>query len=214
MSNIQKSEPIGLLALYAKDRNPTSIIAFQRKLTLDSAITTQNYFYKHLDKDTEPLTIEVIKELVVNLQDILILNNKMTEMQCYEVANLIFEKHSTTITLEELALLFKQVKMGDYGKVFHSINITIIFDWIDQYLNSEERAGFWERKNRSKQNNLVKLEEVIPDEALETIKAEIGKVPVKKALQVGGYKKQTSFGLKGLGLKQIINENKDKLKKQ
>jgi len=216
MSNIAViKQPLNVLALY--DNKPTNIVTIQRKVNLEVAMLSNNQLSKYNDTPEEAVTIQFIKDLIINVSDMLILNNKMTEMQAFESATLIFEKHNKTLNVEELALIFKKAKMGDFGKVFHSINVTTIFDWIDTYIESEERASFWEHYNRKKKDvkEQITTQDIfnaIPDEVLKEIKETLdeGKKEHKK---VGAFSGKTSFGIKGLGMKSIINENKEKLKR-
>jgi hypothetical protein len=210
MSNITKSQHTDLLAVFDAEKPNLSIIQFQRKLTITDAIQTQNYFYKHENKQTEQQVLKIIKELIVNIQEILILNSKLSDIQTDETAMLIFEKHRETLTIEELVLVFKQVKMGVYGKVFNSINITTIFDWIDKYLQSDERANFWERKNRQPVNTIENVIASIPTEIVKEINNSITGHAARKPFTISDSKTR-AYSIKGLEMRDIVSKNKKRL---
>jgi hypothetical protein len=131
-------------------------IKFQKNLTLEGAILSNNFLAKFTGElETKALTS--IQELLSNLQDSLNVDKKLSLTQEYETATLLIEKYGNILTLEEVALVFKKAKMSEYGKIFNRIDVQIIFEWIEKYLESEDKQGFFERYNKRNEQPIGNL---------------------------------------------------------
>ena len=131
-------------------------IKFQKNLTLESAILSNNFLAKFTG-EMENKATESIKELLSNLQDSLNVDKKLSLTQEYETATLLIEKYGNLLTLEEVALVFKKAKMSEYGKIFNRIDVQIILEWIEKYLQSEDKQGFYERHNKRNEQPIGNL---------------------------------------------------------
>lgn len=131
-------------------------IKFQKNLTLESAILSNNFLAKFTG-ELENKALTSIQELLSNLQESLNVDKKLSLTQEYEVATLLIEKYGNILTLEEVALVFKKAKMSEYGKIFNRIDVQIIFEWIEKYLQSEDKQGFYERYNKKSETPIGNL---------------------------------------------------------
>jgi hypothetical protein len=131
-------------------------IKFQKTLTLESAILSNNHLAKFTG-ELESKALTSIQELLSNLQDSLNVDKKLSLTQEYETATLLIEKYGNILTLEEVALVFKKAKMSEYGKIFNRIDVQIIFEWIEKYLESEDKQGFFERYNKRNEQPIGNL---------------------------------------------------------
>lgn len=59
-------------------------------------------------------------------------DNKLTEIECYELAVIILEKYRT-LSLEDFLLFIKKAKSFEYGKVYNRFDSEVILDWLRQY---------------------------------------------------------------------------------
>ena len=98
-----------------------------------------------LRRADEAALLKAIKTLIVALSESLNLSHNLNESQVVEITFLIAERYYY-LKLEELVLVFKKAKMGEYGKTYNRLDVQIIFEWIDKYFCSEERALILERE--------------------------------------------------------------------
>lgn len=122
-------------------------IKFQKNLNLEDAILRGNNLAR-FNGDYESAGVDSIRFMLENLQDSFNIESKLSLTQQYEIATLIIEKYANLLTLEEVALVFKKAKLSEYGKIYNRIDIQIIFEWIEKYLQSEDKQGFFERYNK------------------------------------------------------------------
>jgi hypothetical protein len=100
-----------------------------------------------IKREDEAGLCRAVKNLITNLAESLNLTNSVNEAQIFEMTLLIIETY-WHVKLEELVLIFKNAKLGKYGKVYNRLDIQIVCEWIETYLRSEERAIYFEKKNR------------------------------------------------------------------
>lgn len=152
-------------------------IKFQKTLTLDSAILTNNHLSK-FNEEFENIGTDAIRFMLDNLQDSFNIESKPTLTQQYEIATLIIEKYANLLTLEEVALVFKKAKLSEYGKIYNRIDIQIIFEWIEKYLQSEDKQGFFERYNKKAETPIGNLNWIAkaPQEHLKELKENLNKM--------------------------------------
>lgn len=93
-------------------------------------------------------TLNIVISLLFDLQASLNIYNKLSEIQSLEIATKIIAGYSF-LKLDEVVLVFEQMKKGRYGQFYNKIDSTIIFSCIDTYLASEERALYFERINHN-----------------------------------------------------------------
>jgi hypothetical protein len=128
-----------------QQNNKIELIKFQSEVTLEKAIEGSQL--SKIKKSDKAGLIKAIKNLIVSLSDSLNLSVPLDEAQIFEIALLTIEQYYF-LKLDELVLIFKNAKLGKYGKIYNRLDIQIIFEWIEQYLKSEERALYFERINK------------------------------------------------------------------
>lgn len=150
--------------------NPIEIIQAQSEVRLQTAVNgTALGTLKRQDKVQ---TQNAIANLIANLVQSLNLGNTLNDAQVVEIVYLLMERYYY-LKLEELILIFKKAKMGDYGKNYNRLDIQVIFEWIEMYYSSDERALLLEReaknfKEKEKSNDYKKQE--LPEFAKEILK--------------------------------------------
>lgn len=103
-------------------------------------------------KNDEELNISLL-ELLEFVEDNLNVKTKLTEPQKATVVAGIKKEYSS-MRPEEVALAFKNGVMGKYpvndkgGTHFMSIDVPFIFNWLNKFLESDERIGYFESKNQ------------------------------------------------------------------
>jgi hypothetical protein len=152
----------------------------QAALTLPDAIQgTQLSVIRKADPETAE---DAIVDLISNLQSVLNVTNRMSGIQIAQAALDILHGWPF-LKIEELAYVFKNARLGVYGKTFNRLDIQIIGEWINAYDHSEEKAAYLERQASAfKQAELapVKLSEEaikMQNEMIEKLQARIAKVP-------------------------------------
>jgi len=123
--------------------NRLELYRYQSALKLEQAIN--GTALATLRRNDEAALLKAVKTLIVALSESLNLTHNLNESQVVEITFLIAERYYY-LKLEELVLVFKKAKMGEYGKAYNRLDIQIIFEWIDKYYSSEERAILLERE--------------------------------------------------------------------
>lgn len=72
-------------------------------------------------------------------------HKNLDDEQIYEIACLLIEKY-WMLRPEEVFYVFKQAKLGKYGKVDYSLDIVKICTWVDAYIENE-KVPFFEKLN-------------------------------------------------------------------
>lgn len=106
----------------------------EQTLSIRQSIETAPLIAKQGDKR------EVIKEIIRVIEFFLTITGKeLEQFQIIVLAGDLYEKFRTD-TLEDVVLMFKMARMGDFGKVFKFDTFTVM-DWANAYLDrkSEER---------------------------------------------------------------------------
>ncbi len=132
------------LLVLLMQNNKIELFKVQSVITLELAV--QGSQLSTIKKQDEAQMLIAVKNLVLSVAESLNLTQTINETQTLEIVFLIAEKY-WSLKLEELVLIFKKAKMGDYGKTFNRLDVQIVFEWIEAYLRSEERAIHFEKKN-------------------------------------------------------------------
>jgi hypothetical protein len=127
-----------------QQNNKLELAKFQSQVTLEKAI--EGTQVSKIKKDNEAGLSKAVKNLIISLAESLNLTNTVNDAQVFEMTLLIIETY-WYLKLEELVLIFKNAKIGKYGKMYNRLDIQIICEWIETYLRSEERAMYFEKKN-------------------------------------------------------------------
>lgn len=64
----------------------------------------------------------------------------MTDMQTYDTAMLIVETYPM-LNVADINFVFKQAKLGRFGKLYDRLDGAIILDWFEQYLDRRCNAA-------------------------------------------------------------------------
>ena len=124
-------------------------------MTLEIAVSQENQISKL--RVTEPDTLELLISLMIeSVASSLNSKNTMDAYQIDECCLLLIEKY-WMLRPEEILLVFKNAKLGQYGTDFNRIDILTISGWIDKYINFE-RTPYFEKLNSTY------TPEVVPDE--------------------------------------------------
>jgi hypothetical protein len=115
--------------------------------------------------------------------------DKINEMQALDIIDVIVQEYKY-LKFEELVFVFKQAKMGRYGKDYNRIDVMTICTWIDTYAVSDERLGYLESrhnkfKEESKPENLTTEEEGKFNEGMKRWKAAIDEANFKRVNEAG-----------------------------
>lgn len=124
--------------------NKIALIEFSANVTLPVAINGQAILVLKKENGDG----EIIKSLcnVINhFQDMLNVTNKLNEVQLMDTAITILKEYYY-LKLEEIIYILQRMKTGKFGKFFNRLDVAIICECIEVYLNSEERAIYFERE--------------------------------------------------------------------
>jgi hypothetical protein len=151
-----------------EQNNKVELIQFQSKVTMDQAINGNQLAV--LKKENENQLMKAVKNLIVSLCESLNLTNSMNDYQVLEASMLLTEKYYY-LKIEELILIFKNVKLGRYGKSFNRLDIQIICEWIEAYMISNERIEYFEKENtKHKIKNEAPLADLYKNYSVENLK--------------------------------------------
>tara|TARA_R110000744_G_scaffold87868_1_gene171462 strand:+ start:3021 stop:3578 length:558 start_codon:yes stop_codon:yes gene_type:complete len=74
-----------------------------------------------------------------NLNSTMNLQNKLNEAQVMEIAVEIISMYYY-LTMEDIYLIFRKAKRGEFGKVYGSLSMIDIFEWFTKYDNERTRV--------------------------------------------------------------------------
>lgn len=151
---------------YLKANNEIGLIQLQVSLKLSEAVN--GISISKIRKDAPEDAAIAIQRLVANLARSFNLSNTINNAQLLEMSLLIMEKYYY-LKIEELAYVFKNAKLGQYGKVYNRLDIQIICEWIETYLVSEERISLFEKESQ-KYKQAEKEKSVMSDKSRERFK--------------------------------------------
>lgn len=135
----------------------TEFIDVQMSMTIPRAMKGAQISI--LKKEFPTDLLKAVSTLITTTATSMNITNNLNSFQVYEATQLIC-KEFWYLRLEELILIFKNGKLGKYGRIYNKLDITIISDWINQYETSEERVCYFERKNTEHKANLKNQEEM------------------------------------------------------
>jgi hypothetical protein len=153
-----------------KAEDKISLIKYSSELTVSKAIEGDQL--STLKKVNELETFRTITGMLKELEMSLNLTSKLTEYQAIEIPILVCQKYYY-LKLDELILVFRKAKTGDYGKVFNRLDIQVICEWIEAYIVSEERTAYFEKVNTAhKIKNDAPLTDIYKNYSVENLKTE------------------------------------------
>jgi len=87
---------------------------------------------------SEDFLIAYIAVWIVNLNDFVNANRKMVPEQIEETAFMIYQEYYY-LNLADINLVFRKIKMGEFGQLFAELDGVKILGWFDKY--TQERMG-------------------------------------------------------------------------
>jgi len=110
----------------------------------------------------KPALLKALSLLITQLGSSFNVGKNLDTLQVYECATLLIDKY-WYLRLEEFAYVFKQAKLGKYGKVYDRLDMQVISEWLNAY-DTGERLAELERKHQLDQkteaDDLLSREEV------------------------------------------------------
>jgi hypothetical protein len=118
---------------------PNAMIKSHRNIkTISDIMKTENSGISALVKQVGEDKIQALIELHIwQLNSTMNLNNKLNETQVMEIAIEIMSIYFY-LSIEDIFLVFRKAKRGEFGKVFGSLGMIDIFEWFKKY--DEERT--------------------------------------------------------------------------
>jgi hypothetical protein len=142
-----KSISLMKLAVNLENKDKASVMKFAREqasLTVANAINGAQI--STLKREHPEELSNAMFELVLNTCDALQIENKPSEMQCAEISLAIIQKYGLTLKFDEVCLVLRKAKWGEFGEMYNRLDIAVIFGWIEKYLRSDERVTYIERE--------------------------------------------------------------------
>lgn len=102
-----------------------------------------------LGKQDKKVLLKALSALITQLRQSLNVGKNLDTLQVYECASLLMEKY-WYFRLEEFVYVFKQVKLGKYGKVYDRLDVQVISEWLHLY-DISERLAELERQRQLEQ---------------------------------------------------------------
>lgn len=114
--------------------SPTKMVRTHKHIkSIANVLETQSPAISGLAKTLDEDSVLALIELHLwQLNESMNLNNKLTEMQIIEIAIEIMSNYYY-LKMEDIYLIFRKAKMGEYGKLFSSLSMIDIFTWFSTY---------------------------------------------------------------------------------
>lgn len=124
--------------------NKVALIEYSTNVTLPDAINGKAV--AAIKKENgEGEIIKALCNLINHFQEMLNVTNKLNEVQLMDTA-ITITKEYYYLKLEEIIYILNRMKTGKFGKFFNRLDVAIICECIEIYLNSEERAIYFEKE--------------------------------------------------------------------
>lgn len=75
-----------------------------------------------------------IEGWIVNIREFVNVGKKMTDIQTQETASIIVREYYN-LNISDINLIFRNAKLGLYGKIYDRLDGMIILDWFEQFFN-------------------------------------------------------------------------------
>ena len=135
-----------LLLAVVPNENETrmNLIRLQSRLTFEIAVTQPKQI-SSVRRDNPDQLEDCMIVAVGMLAKSLNVHKNLDGEQVYEIACMLIEKY-WMLRPEEIFYVFKQAKLGKYGKVDYSLDIVKVFSWVDSYIENE-KVPYFEKYN-------------------------------------------------------------------
>lgn len=119
--------------------------------TIQDAVKSNGSGLSKLTKDIGSDRIQALIELHIwQLNSTMNLQNKLNETQVMEIAIEIMSMYYY-LTMEDIYLIFRKAKRGEWGKVYGSLSMIDVFEWFSKY--DLQRTEFYVNKNTENRHN-------------------------------------------------------------
>ena len=131
-----------------------------------------------MKREQNETTFVVLNAMITNLNLSLNVANKITAFQSFELINIIFNDYAY-LTIEMIALCFKNGKKGVYGGTFNRLDVEVVSTWLYKFSTSDEYQQMIINYNKPKVEDerkpMPKELEAIRDEVLKELTENINK---------------------------------------
>lgn len=119
--------------------------------TVADVVKTDAMALSQLRNDLGKDSLLALLELHIwSLNESMNLNNKLSEFQVQEIATEILSIYYY-LKVEDIYLIFRRAKRGEFGKVYGSLSMIDIFGWFEKY--NEERTTYYINQNIENRHN-------------------------------------------------------------
>lgn len=129
---------------------PTLATTLPAKTTKDIALYVAPSLAVIRRTDGEEQAIKKVISLILDVNNALNIQRKMSMAQMTMAAQLIFEDYYY-LRMHEIAFVFKNAIKGVYGPFYESLDITKIFAWLNEYAKEREEI-YWDKALREHYN--------------------------------------------------------------
>lgn len=145
IANTGKNEmmkPEDIIRVY----QPTAMVKTHSHIkTIQDVVKSDGIALSGLSKDIGRDRIQALIELHIwQLNSTMNLQNKLNETQVMEIAIEIMSMYYY-LTMEDIYLIFRKAKRGEWGKVYGSLSMIDIFEWFSKY--DLQRTELYVNKN-------------------------------------------------------------------
>lgn len=145
----------------------------QSGMTIEKAISGTQI--AELRKESKPELLKAVSTLITTTAMSLNITNTVNSFQVYEAAELIC-KEFWFLRLEELILVFRNIKTGVYGKDYNRLDVSTISQCIRMYDAGESKMAVMERKIADQKSKELQSEGAWVRELGEKERAELSKI--------------------------------------
>jgi hypothetical protein len=126
----------------------TQLLEQQAAMTPALALTSGEQLSRLRQRD-KPALLKALSLLITQLGNSFNVGKNVDTLQVYECATLLAEKY-WYLRLEEFVYVFKQARLGKYGKVYDRLDVQVISEWLTTY-DTGERLAEMERRRQVQQ---------------------------------------------------------------
>lgn len=158
----KQSQSLELLLQHPDERvQAIELAKFQAELTVEKAINSGLQIRAGVLAD-KLSTGEQIISLLTHLRNQFNIGKNLDDVQVASATMLIMSEFPS-LTLDELALVFRNAALGRYGKSYDSLDVSIVCRFIRQYVDNEREAYFEKLHTSKKKSQLTDFQTDIQD---------------------------------------------------
>lgn len=134
---------------------------FQAGLTIEKAINSGLLIRAGMLADKIEIG-EQLAALIIHLRNQFNIGKNLDDVQVTSATILIMSEFPS-LTLDEIALVFRNAAVGRYGRSYDSLDVSIICRFIRQYVDTEREAYFEKIHSARKKSQLTDFQQDIQD---------------------------------------------------